>query len=167
MSFNETIEHILSSRHDLTRSEVLKMIEEKKRKADGFFTNEAAARLVASELGIEIRHIPFHPEVLIRNLVSGLNDVTVIGQVTAVYPPHTFTRSDWTEGKVANLLFADETGTLKAVLWDEKTNVVEEGNVEQGQTIRISHGYVREGRSGKLEIHVGSRGNIETLPSNA
>lgn len=143
------------------------MVEEKNREANGFFTKETAVRLVASELGIEIRHTPFHPEVLLRNLVSGLNDVTVIGQVTTVYPPHTFTRSDLTEGKVANLLFADETGTLKAVLWDEKTNVVEEGNVEQGQTIRISHGYVREGRSGKLEIHVGSRGNIEILTSNA
>ena len=143
------------------------MIEKKKREARGFFTNEVAARLVASELGLEIRHEPFQSEVLIRDLVSGLRDVTVTGRVIAVYPPKTFTRSDWTEGRVAHLLIADKTGTLKVVLWDEKTSLVEAGNVEQEQIIRVSHGYVREGRSGKLELHVGLRGSIQIFPSDA
>ncbi len=167
MSFNGVIKKILSSRPDLTREEVLKIIEKKKRKAKGFFTNEVAARLVASELGLEIRHEPFQSELLVRDLVSGLRDVTVIGRVIAVYPPKTFTRSDWTEGRVAHLLIADKTGTLKVVLWDEKTSLVEAGNVEQEQIVRVSHGYVREGRSGKLELHVGFRGSIQILPSDA
>jgi replication factor A1 len=167
MSFNEVIEQILSSRLALTREEVLNMIDKKKREAMGFFTNEVAARLVASELGLEIRHEPFQSEVLVRDLVSGLRDVTVTGRVIAVYPPKTFTRSDWTEGRVANLLIADKTGTLKVVLWDKKASLVEAGNVEQEQIVRVSHGYVREGRSGKLELHVGLRGSIQTLPADA
>lgn len=167
MSFNEVIEQILSSRSDLTREEVLEIIENKKREARGFFTNEVAARLVASELGLEIRHEPFQSEVLVRDLVSGLRDVTVTGRVMAIYPPKTFTRSDWTEGRVAHLLIADKTGTLKVVLWDEKTSLVEAGSFEQEQIVRVSHGYVREGRSGKLELHVGLRGSIQTLPSDA
>lgn len=167
MSFNEVIEQILSSRPVLTREEVLKMIEKKKREAMGFFTNEVAARLVASQLGLEIQYDPFQSKVLVRDLVSGLRDVTVTGRVMAVYPPKTFTRSDWTEGRVAHLLIADKTGTLKVVLWDKKTSLIEAGNVEQEQIVRVSHGYVREGRSGKLELHVGLRGSIQTLPSDA
>ncbi|UCG45002.1 MAG: hypothetical protein JSV58_06400 [Candidatus Bathyarchaeota archaeon] len=167
MSFNEAIERILSLRQNLTRDKVLRMVEEKKRKANGFFTNAAAARVLASELGVEIEAMPFHPKVLIRDLVSGLNDVTVTGRVTSVYPLNTFIRPDLTEGKVANLLIADETGILKVVLWNEKTSVLEEENVGQGQAIRVSHGYVREGRSGRLEIHIGSKGSIKVLSSNA
>ena len=167
MSFNEVIEQILSSRPALTRGEVLKMIEKKKRDAMGFFTNEVAARLVALELGLEIRHEPFQSEALVRDLVSGLRDVTVTGRVIAVYPTKTFMRSDWTEGRVAHLLIAGKTGTLKVVLWDKKASLIEAGNVEQEQIVRVSHGYVREGRSGKLELHVGLRGSIQTLPSDA
>jgi len=166
MSFNEVIERILSSRPDLSREEVIKIIEKKKGEARGFFTNEVAARLVASELGLEIRHQSFQSEVLVRDLVSGLRDVTVTGRVIAVYPLKTFKRSDWTEGRVAHLLIVDKTGTLKVVLWDEKTSLVEAGNVEQGQIVRISHGYVRQGRSGKLELHVGSRGSIQVFRSD-
>jgi len=143
------------------------MIEKKKREAMGFFTNEVAARLVASELGLKIRHEPFQSEVLVRDLVSGLRDVTVTGRVIAVYPPKTFTRSDWTEGRVAHLVIADKTGTLKVVLWDKKASLIEAGNLEQEQIVRVSHGYVREGRSGKLELHVGLRGSIQTFPSDA
>lgn len=164
MSFNEVIEQIISFRPDLTREEVLKMVDKKKREAEGFFTNEVAVKLVASDLGLEIRYKPFQSEALVKDLVSGLNDVTVTGRVIAVYPAQTFTRSDWTEGKVAHLLIADKTGTLKVVLWDEKANLAETGKVRQEQIIKISHGYIRQGRDGKLELHAGLRGDIQISP---
>ncbi len=166
MNLEEIIEQILSSRPDLTHEEVLKMIENKKKGAGEFFTDEAAARLVASELGVEIAREPLQLEILIQDLVSGLNDVTVTGRVIMVHPPKTYTRPDRTEGRFARLLIADESGTLKVVLWDDKTDLLEARKVEQGQTIRISHGYVREGLDGKLELHVGSRGDLQvSLPS--
>jgi replication factor A1 len=160
MSSEKIVEQILSSRPDLTRQEVHKMIEKKKEGAGEFFTDETAARIIASELGIEIVQKPLQLEILIQDLVSGLNDVTVTGRVITFYPPQTFTRRDLTEGKLARLLIADKSGTLKVVLWDDKADFVETGKVEQGQIIRISHGYVREGLDGNLELHVGSRGNI-------
>lgn len=165
MSLEKIVEKILSSRPDLTRQEVHKMIEKKKEGVGEFFTDETAARIVASELGVEIVQKPLRLEILIQDLVSGLNDVTVAGRVVTVYPPQTFTRRDLTEGKFARLLIADKSGTLKVVLWDDKTDLVETGKVEQGQIIEVSHGYVREGLDGKLELHLGSRGNIRISPS--
>lgn len=167
MSLEKTVEKILSSRPDLTRQEVHKMIEKKKEGVGEFFTDETAARIVASELGVEIVQKPLQLEILIQDLVSGLNDVTVAGRVITVYPPKTFTRRDLTEGKFARLLIADKSGTLKVVLWDDKTDLVETGKVEQGQITEVSHGYVREGLDGKLELHVGSRGNIQISPPEA
>lgn len=167
MSLEKIVEQILSSRPDLTRQEVHKMIEKKKEGVGEFFTDETAARIVASELGVEIVQKPLRLEILIQDLVSGLNDVTVAGRVITFYPPKTFTRRDWTEGKFARLLIADTSGTLKVVLWDDKTALVETGKVEQGQIIEVSHGYLREGLDGKLELHVGSRGNIQISPPDA
>ena len=167
MTLDEIIERILSARRNLTREEVLKRIEDKKKEAEGYFTDEGAARMVASELGVEITHEAFQPEVLINDLVSGLNDVTVTGRVITVYPAKTFTRSDRTQGKVAHLIITDKSGSLKGVLWDEKANLIEEGYVESGQIIKVSHGYVREGFDGRLELHVGKRGEIRVSPSEA
>jgi len=164
MGLDEVIEQILIARRDLKREEVLNMIEEKKREAGGYFTDEGAARLVASELGVEVFREPFQPEILIRDLVSGLNDVTITGRVITVYPPKTFTRPDRTEGKVAHLLIADNSGTLNAVLWDDKVSLVEDKKIKEGEIIRVSHGYVREGIDGKPELHVGLRGDVLISP---
>ena len=163
MSLEEIVQRILSSRSDLKREEVLERIKEKKRGAGDFLTDETAARIVASELGVESVQKPLRLEIQFQDLISGLNDVTVAGQVVAVYPPKTFTRRDWTEGKLASLLVSDKSGTLRVVLWDDKVELVESGKIQREQTIRISHGYVREGLDGKPELHLGQRGSIKVL----
>ena len=166
MSLEEIVERILSSRSDLKREEVLEMIEKKKRGAGDFLTDETAARIVASELGVESGKKPLRLEIQIQDLVSGLNDVTVAGEVVALYPPKIFTRRDWTEGKLASLLVSDKSGTLRVVLWDDKVDLVESGKIQREQNIRISHGYVREGWGENLELHVGKRGSIEVLATS-
>jgi replication factor A1 len=167
MNLEGIIEQILSSRQDLTREEVLKMIEKKKKVAREFFTDEAAARIVASELGVQIFREPLRLKVLIRDLVSGLNDVTVSGRVIMVHPPKTYTRPDLTQGRFARLLISDKSETLKLILWDDKTDMVEAKKVQPGQIIKVSHGYMREGLDGKLELHVGLRGNVQISPPDA
>ncbi|UCC33025.1 MAG: hypothetical protein JSW53_04345 [Candidatus Bathyarchaeota archaeon] len=166
MTLKDIIERILLSRRDLTRDKVRRMIEEKKTPVQGFFTDEAAARMVASDLKVEIPTEPLQPTLEIKNLISGLNDVTIIGRVIAVYPTRTFTRQDLTEGRIARLLMADRSGTLKVVLWDEKVISVENEEIKQGRIVKLSHGYTRTGLDGKLELHVGSRTGIQVrLPA--
>ncbi len=162
-SLEEIVNRLLASRPDLNRKEITENIEEKKRNAGDFLTDETAARIVASELGVKIVKKPFLLKIQIQDLVSGLNDVTITGQVVAVYPPKIFTRRDWTEGKVANIVVSDESGTLRVVLWDNKVELVEKGKIQRDQRIRISHGYMREGRNGKPELHLGERGTIRVL----
>ena len=164
MTLEEIIERILASRRELTRDKVLRMIEEKKASAEGFFTEESAARMVASDLAVEIPTKLLQPKLEIKSLISGLNDVTVTGRVIIVYPSQTFARQDMTEGKVAHLLIADRSKTLRVVLWDEKASIVENEEVTQGQIAEFSHGYTRKGIDGKLELHIGSRAEIQTPP---
>ncbi len=167
MGLDEIVERILSIRRDLTHEEVLRMVKEKKTEAGGYLTDEGAARLVASELGVEISREPFRSEALIRDLVLGLNDVTVTGRIVIVYPSKTFIRPGGVEGNVARLLIADKSDTLRVALWDDKAELVNDGKVKSGQIIRVMHGYVREGLDGKLELHVGSRGDVQISPADA
>ena len=44
MSFEKVVQQILSARQDLTREELLEMIKKKKKGAQEFFTDKAAAR---------------------------------------------------------------------------------------------------------------------------
>ena len=164
MKTEDIIQAILSFRKDLERSDVLKIIKNKQKEAGGYFTDEAAASIVASELGVEIPREPFKQELSIQDVVSGLTDVTVIGRVVAVYSPRSFTRPDKTEGKVARLLMADKSGMVKVVLWDDKAILIEAGKIEQKQIIRVLHAYVRQGLDGKLELHVGLRGDVQISP---
>jgi replication factor A1 len=164
MGFEEVVQQILSSRQDLSHEELLEMISEKKQEAERFFTDEAAARLVALELGVEIALKPHRLQASIGDLVSGLGDVTVTGRITEIHHPQTFTRQDQTEGKLARLVIKDRSGTVRAVLWDDKANLVEAGTVKLGRIVKIAHGYVREGLDGKPELHLGSRGQLEVSP---
>jgi ssDNA-binding replication factor A large subunit len=162
-SLEQIVNRILSSRSDLNRKEILKIIEEKKRDARDFLTDETAARIAASELGVKIVKKTFRLKIQIQDLVSGLSDVTVAGHVVAIYPPKTFARRDFTEGKLASLIVRDESGTLRVVLWDNKADIIEKEKIQREQRIRISHGYVREGRDGKPELHLGQRGSIKVI----
>jgi len=168
VDLEQIVQQILVSRRDLSRNDVLKKIYEKKRSAEDYFLDEVAARIVAAELGVEIQgeEEAFSGEISIKDLVSGLNDVTIVARVIAVYPVQAFSRGDLTEGKVARMLLADGTGVLRLVLWDDKIELIETGKIEQGQIVRVLHGYVRESFDGKLELHLGKKGDLEISPGD-
>ena len=169
MDLEQIVQQILMARRDLSREEVLKKIIDRKRSAEDYFLDEVAARLVANDLGVEIPSAEdaFHSEIAVKDLVSGLNDVTIVGRVIVVYPVQTFPRSDLTEGKVARLLLADKTGSLRLVLWDDKIHIVESGRLRPGLIVKVLHGYVRDAIDGRLELHLGKKGDLEISPPNA
>jgi len=163
MPVDEIIDRILSSRRELTRRMILQLIDSKIKESKGFLTVESAARAVAAELGLEITRVSLMKGTSIRNLVSGLGNVTIVGRILHVNPPRTFTRSNGEEGKMRSLYIADKTGILRVVIWGEKAELL--GSSETiGKIVRFSHGYVRKGYNGRLELNIGLKGNIEVSP---
>lgn len=167
MSAEEIIERILAADASTSLEEVWRKIKEKKKVAGGFLTDETAARLVASELGVEVEQKLTHStELPIGELVFGLNDVSVVGRVVVVFPLQGFARKNGSESRLGKLIVADKTGTLRVLLWNDKTDLVRDGKVRRGQILRILHGYVREARDGQLELHLGQRGELQVNPSD-
>lgn len=161
MGLDEVINQILTSRSDLKREQIFEMVKNKKKEAGNFLTDQTAARIIASDLGVKISKKQFSLKIQIKDIVSGLNDVSVTGQVVTVYPPRTFKRKDWTEGKIGSLVVSDKTGTVRVVLWDNKVDLLEKGQIQREQKITVSHAYVRQGQDGKPELHLGDKGKIK------
>lgn len=165
MRFEDIISKILSARPDLTREKVLELIKAKEKSAKGFLTRESAALSLAADLGVAVNETRFRGELQIKDLVSGLGSVTVSGRVIHVSPLKKFMRSDGREGARRTLHIADKTGMIRVVLWDEKAL---SPSLERllDKIVRLSHVSVRRRRGGRLELNVGSRGEIEVEPKD-
>jgi replication factor A1 len=156
----DLIQKILSSRSDITREELQRMIEAKVEQAKGFLTHESATRAVAMELGVELAKSPLIREIKIKDLVSGLGDVTITARVLFVSLPQKFSTSDGREGKMRYLVAADKTRDLRVVLWDDKVDIADSLGM-LGKMVQFTHGYVRSSYEGKLELNISSKGSFE------
>ncbi len=162
----EIIKRILAIKPKLTREAVERLIDEERAKAGGLLTEEAAAHLVASNLGIGGAGERIEAKLRIGDLTSGLSDVSLTGRVIHVFPARSFTRRDGREGKVMRMLLGDGTGSVAIVLWDEKADLASASKIKRGKIVRVLHGYSRE-RRGETEINVGSRGQLYMEPMDA
>jgi hypothetical protein len=57
-------------------------------------------------------------------------------------------------------MLSDGEGLLRVVLWDTKAEMVERGELKSGQVVRLIHGYTKEDKYGKTELHLGSKSQI-------
>ncbi len=150
---------------DLQEDQLKELVKRRREETSRLLTEEGAAHIVAYELGVALRRENgFETEIRIEDLTPGINDVSISGRVLLVEPTRTFTRKDGTEGRVKRILLGDPTGVVDVAIWDDKTDIVEKEEIEPDQTIRILHGYVREGLNGPPEINVGKRGDILKIP---
>lgn len=165
MTSEKLIEQILLACAGISREEILERLESEKRKIGGFISDETLLRMIAAELGVEIpQNEALAPAISIRDLVPSLGDVTVIGRVVAVFNPKTFEGNR--SGKFASLFIADKSEIMRVVLWNDKTSLIESGAIKVGQIVCFSHGYTREDRSGKVELHIGEKSEIEITPKD-
>lgn len=163
MEIEEIIKQIQSRFPRLKREEILEKLDDKKRKANGLISDEILLRMIASEFGVETKNNEALTLTLsLRDLVPGLNNVRVIGRVVAVFSPKTFEGAR--SGKFASFFITDKTGVLRVLLWNSKADLIESGRLKVGQITRFSHGYTREDRSGKVELHIGDKGEVEITP---
>jgi replication factor A1 len=161
LSLEEIIRRVLAQRPDMTREALLQMLQEKREKAGRLLTDEGAAHMVASDLGVSVTGSGgFKTTLDVKDLIIGASDVSVTGTVILAYPSQTFQRRDGAQGRVGRLVIQDSTGSVKVVLWDEKAELLDQRRIMPGATVRVNHGYVRVGLDGRPEVNVGRRGSL-------
>ena len=100
----------------------------------------------------------------ISELTEEMRDVDIEGKVARIFPFKSFER-DGKEGKVQNLIVADESGTTRVTFWNDDVDVIVD--LKEEDVIRLKHGYVKEGFRGGTEFHVGRRAEIKINPKGS
>jgi replication factor A1 len=155
------IEAILEKKKDISREELVKMVEEKKKHArvSEAYREVWAVFSVANELGIRLEEVSLEKEIKISSIVSGLTNISTRGRVIAVLEPKEVESSN---GKIpiSRILIGDSSGWCYLYLWREKVNLLQELGIRIGDVIRVARAYSKEGRLGTVEMHLGSAGSI-------
>ena len=160
-------QRILEKRGNLTLEELDKLIEDKKRGYSGFLSDEGALRILCHELLIPLGEGRIlSDETPIKNLVAGLNDVSVAGRVVAAWPPKQFTKEDGSPGSLTRFVLADKTGMVTCAAWNRNEPALMKTEELTGKLVKINHGYTKTSRGGEVELHVGDRGLITISPKD-
>jgi len=99
----------------------------------------------------------------VRSIDKHLN---IRGTVKKINTIHDFTRKDGSKGKVGSFQLSDTTGSIKVVLWDQKTSILSNNNFKAGSSINIKNAYCKiNSYYGKeeIEIHVSRHSFLELI----
>lgn len=149
----------ISEEGEVDESEVKEEIEAKEDEFSGLISTEGAAHIVAKESGLDLLKKD-EVSLDIENIIPGMNTVTVTGKVQRIFDTREFETDDG-EGKVANVILADETGSIRLSFWNEEVEeLIEKGKIEQGSVIEIENGYVKKDNRDNLELRLGKSGKV-------
>jgi len=164
MTTRDIIDKILSKNPEISQEQILKQMQAEKSRTGGLLGDETLLRLIAARYGVEVQQntVQNSGTLSTSRLFAGLNDVTVAGRLIAVFPARTFEGEK--PGKYATLMVVDGDGVLRVVLWNDKADLVEKGELKVGQAVRLLHGYTRQDRNAKVELHLGGKSQIEVEP---
>lgn len=166
MTSEEIIQQILNQRPEISHDRLLARLSAARDMTGGLIADTALLRMIAAELGVEVPREDgtFKPRLSLGHMVAGLNNVTVTGRIIAVFPVKTFEGEK--SGKLASLTLADNDGTIRVILWNEKASYVESGELKTGQIVKFLHGYTKQDRYGIPELHIGERSQVNPNPQN-
>ena len=136
-------------------------IDAKMEELSGLVSREGAAHIIANELGVKLFEA-VSGKLQIHNILEGMRDVEVLGKAMNISQISTFQRKDGAPGKVANILLADETGSIRVVFWGDHADVT--SSVKEQDIIKVQSGYVRE-NNGRIEIHLNDKSVVEINPA--
>ena len=158
------IQQILEKKPEVGKEQILVRLSVARNMTGGLIADVSLLRMIAAELGVEVANEDgaFTHKLSIGHLVAGLNNATITGRVVAVYPVKTFEGAK--PGKFASVSIVDNDGLVRVILWNEKADLVESGEIKVGQIVKFSHGYTKADKFGVTELHLGDRSQVDPKP---
>lgn len=155
----EAIIEKIKEKAPISDSEIKSRIDEKLKQLSGLISREGAAHIVANELGINLFQQPVGG-IKIKDVLTGMRDLEVFGKVQQVFDVTEF-NTEKRKGKVGSFFIADETGSMRVVLWNEQAEKLT--RIKAGDVVRVQGAYVKDNNS-RIEAHLGERGNLLVNP---
>ena len=159
----EIIEKI-QNKTGLDKSKIEEKINAKMDEHGGLVSKEGAAHIIANEFGVKLFKQTSSGRLQIKNIIPGLRSVSFVGRVVRIFPVKSY-KTEKRQGKIGSFLVADETGRIRVVFWDtNQIKVIEDGQMKEGDVIRLTSCYVKEGLKGQPEVHASSRSKLDVDP---
>jgi ssDNA-binding replication factor A large subunit len=162
MTTQDLIAEIQRQNPQISEQQIQQRLEAERTKCGNLLGDETLLRLIAAKLGVQVQQNTIHNNGVMstNRLMAGLHDVTVEGRCVAVFPAKTY-QGEQKSGKYAAIMIADREGILRVMLWDERVELLEKGELKVNQLVRLLHCYTKEDRYGKTELHMGKKSQIE------
>jgi len=160
MPYEQILEK-LKTQSGISETELQLKIDTKMMQLSGLISKEGAAHIVANELGIKLFDVNIASGKLqIKNIMSGLRNVETVGKVIQKYDIKEF-NSNGRQGKLATIVIADETGTMRVVMWNDQA--LNANDITEGMIVKVIGAYVRENNNA-LELHLNEKSKIILNP---
>lgn len=150
-------EHILQ-KGSISAEELEQRIRKKMQELAGLISEEGAAHIVANELGVQL--LSASMSLKVAHLKPGLRNVDLVGKVLRKFDLREFQTARG-PGKVASFVLGDETGTVRAVLWNKQAEQL--AKLNEGDVTKIHSAYARDNQ-GRLELHLNDRSELLVNP---
>lgn len=144
----------------LNEDDINKKIDSKMQQLSGLISKEGAAHIVANELGIKLFE-QTNGVLKVKNILAGMRNVETAGKVIKKYELREFQKNDGI-GKVASFMLGDESGSIRAVMWNEQTDNFLQ--FQDGDIIKIEGAYVKENNMGRKELHLNDKSRVIVNP---
>lgn len=160
-SYEEVIRKILDVKKELTREDVEALIEEKLKEYGDIIRKDAAALMLAKELGVELPSETTYRIVgrlQIKDLAVGFRGVDIVGTIIEMNPP-SLSRDG---RRYVRFIIADETGNIPVIVWDENVDKVLEELPVVGDVIFLEKMIVKRYRDRK-ELLFSNKSSIKRI----
>ncbi|MCC6012875.1 MAG: OB-fold nucleic acid binding domain-containing protein [Candidatus Verstraetearchaeota archaeon] len=144
-----------------SEKELKELIEEKKKSLGYLIDDEVAIYLIAKDYGVTLSEFKPDIKVKIGDLVPMMKNVTLIVTVDRVFGVKEFIKKDNEKGKIGKAIIRDDSGSALLVVWNDKAEFLHK--LKPGTEILIKQAYTRESFDGLLEVHIGSKGEIQII----
>ena len=158
--FEKLIKQILERNPNLTKEDLLLLVERKKKEiGSGYLTDMGALFLVASELDVELKDAK---EVRLKEIRDGLSGIDVIAYFLTASPTKEYRDKTGKTGRYRTLYVFEENIT-RVILWNNASLYIDKLNPKPGEKLLLKNCSVKRGRSGSLELHLDEKGEITLL----
>ncbi len=162
-NYEQIVDKIIKEK-GISKEEIDGKVNEKVKQLSDLISKEGAAHIIANQLGVKLfDNIDPEKTMKIKEIPRGLSGISVLGKIMEVRDVVSFNKNGRT-GKVVNFTIADETGFIRAVVWDEPIiNEIEKGMFKMDDIVKIKNGYSRD-NNGFVEVHLGSSSQLIVNP---
>ncbi len=164
LTYEEIVQKICTEK-SVSQDEIEAKVKDKLNQLSDLISKQGAAHIVANEYGVRVyEQVAQQRKVKVKELLPALRGVEVVGKVMKVDGVRSF-NTGTREGRVCNLMIADETGQCRLVIWDEKQlKEIEAGALKEGDIVKVLNAYVRSNTFSGNELHMGSQASWEVNP---